>query len=286
MKVLRKIIKWIFLLGVLGIVGYIVLENYLYEKEVQQEINRFQQQSEITYQQIHYNDIKNLPAPVQRYLKFAVREGKRYPNKISLVRGGWYRMSADQSWMSIYGEEYYRLDKPEYLWFSRISYPPGIPIQARESYLAGVGKKSMKVLSVYPVMHNSNQHNDVTNLLQYLFAMPNMPMAFYQANFLSWQYMNDRSARVTIRDKGNQASAIFYFDTDGKIVRAVTNDRYRNTPSGLVKTPCVVRYGDYKYVDGFFVPGFREMTWKTPSGEYKYARYMLDRIDGIRVSSR
>ena len=286
MKVLRKIIKWIFLLGVLGIAGYIVAENYLYEQKIQHEITRFRQHSSITYQQINYNDILNLPAPVQRYLKFAVRDGKRYPNTISLVHGGWYRMSADQSWMSIYGEEYYRLDKPEYLWFSKISYPPGILIRARDSYFAGVGKKSMDVLSVYPLMHRSDQATSVTNLLRYLFEMPNIPMAFYRSNFLSWQAIDDHSARVTIKDGDIQASATFYFDADGKLVRAITNDRYRKTRAGLVKTPMVVRYGDYKYVDGYFVPGFREMAWKIPSGEYIYARYMLDRVDGTRVSSR
>jgi len=54
-----------------------------------------------------FDQIKNLPAPVQRYFKFSLEEGQYYSSYVKLKHEGQFRQYENQKWMSIKGEEYF-----------------------------------------------------------------------------------------------------------------------------------------------------------------------------------
>ena len=62
--------------------------------------------------------IKDLPIPVQRYLKYSLRENQSYISYVRLQHGGEFR--ASKSWVSIKGEEYFTVQKPGFVWSGKV----------------------------------------------------------------------------------------------------------------------------------------------------------------------
>ena len=50
------------------------------------------------------DQIKNLPATVQRYFKFSLEEGQHYISYVKLKHAGQFRQYENQKWMSIKGK--------------------------------------------------------------------------------------------------------------------------------------------------------------------------------------
>ena len=61
-------------------------------------------------------DIKHLPEPMQRYLKFAQVPGKKKIKFARLKQEGSIRTSEEQKWISFKAKEYYSAEPPSFIW--------------------------------------------------------------------------------------------------------------------------------------------------------------------------
>jgi len=106
-------------------------------------------------------------------------------------------------------------------------------------------------------------------LQRYLSETPWFPTALLPASGVTWEGIDDRTARATVEDGDVSATAVFYFDEDDHVVR-LTADRYRQDVDDVA--PWVGRYGEYAEVDGMTIPTRAEVAWETAEGAVPYWR--------------
>ena len=79
---------------------------------------------------------------------------------------------------------------------------------------------------------------------------------------MTWSPIDDRSARATLRLRGREVSASFFFGDDGLLARTAA-ERPR---SDGTRAPWMGEYSDYREVDGLRVPFVASVNWVLDGG--------------------
>jgi len=109
---------------------------------------------------------------------------------------------------------------------------------------------------------------DQGSMMRYLNEMMWFPTAFL-GNNISFEPVDNNSARVTLIDKGKSVTATMFFDDEGKVIDFVA-PRYREI-NGTYEldtwsTP-ITEYGEY---EGLKLPVKAKAVWKLKEGDLEY----------------
>jgi hypothetical protein len=88
------------------------------------------------------------------------------------------------------------------------------------------------------------------------------------AGNISFEAVDDSSARVTLTDHGRTAAATLFFDEQGRLIDLVAQ-RYRTADASDPETwsTPVTGYGEF---EGLRLPARGKATWKLPGGDFDY----------------
>lgn len=225
-----------------------------------------------------------LPPPVQRHLRYAVREGTPALRTVRLLHGGSFRTKPDGPWFPIEGEEYFTVGKPGFVWAARMEPSPALWIGARDEVIDGRGNMLVKIYSTFTIANAVGARIDEASRMRWLAEAIWFPSAL-AGKEIAWEAIDDRSARATLQDGGSPASLVFEFDDEGKISGMRTN-RYRDIGGGeSVLTPWIGRVGNYRELGGIRVPTSVEVAWKLDGGEFSYAHFHVTVVE-VNVPER
>lgn len=223
-------------------------------------------------------DIKDLPEPVQRYLRYTGVIGKERVATVRLKQKGAMRLKPDANWVPLEAEEYYTVDNPGLVWFGRLTVAPLFKVAAQDMYMEGNGNMHIKVLSTVTVADAKGKEMDEASLVRYFNEMMWFPTALV-SDKVKWEPVDSNSARATMTDHGISVSAVFFFDDEGKLTNFVA-ERGRDIGGGkLVKTKWSTPITDYKTFNGLRLPSKGEAIWHLDSGEYSYIRLEITDIE-------
>jgi hypothetical protein len=106
-------------------------------------------------------------------------------------------------------------------------------------------------------------------MMRYLSEMIWFPTAFLGEN-VSFEPVDENSARVTLTDGGRSVGATMYFDEEGRFKDLVAK-RYRAVEGGYdLKTWSTPAY-EHGELAGLRLPVGGGAVWKLPDGDLKYA---------------
>lgn len=223
--------------------------------------------------------LAGLPEPVRRYLHYTGVVGKPFPSVIRLHQKGRMRPGPGQPWMPLDAEEHYSVQPPGFVWAGRAHLGPVAVGRARDMYANGTGRMLVTVASLWPVVDASGAQMDQNGLTRYLSEMIWFPAAFLAGN-ISFEAVDDSSARVTLIDHGRPATATMVFDEEGRLTDFVAK-RYRtadaNSPDTW-STP-ITGYGEY---EGLRLPTRGMAIWRVPEGDFEYIEVT---ITGLRYDT-
>ena len=210
--------------------------------------------------------LQSLPAPVQRYLRYAGVVGKPIVHTVRLKQEGRFRTGADQPWMDIRAEEYYNVDNPGFLWNATF-YQNGLPIlRVRDSYREGHGHILGKLGALFTVLEGGGDGIDQGTMLRYLQEMIWFPSAFLNDN-ITFAPIDDGSAQVTFTDHGRSVTGTLYIDAEGRLTN-FAGERFRSDEDGYGKwTTPMTAYGEYA---GLRLPRSGKGVWLLPEGNLEY----------------
>ena len=100
------------------------------------------------------------------------------------------------------------------------------------------------------------------------------PTALLPSENLRWVPIDNDSAKVIFTDKNLTVDGIFYFNEEGQITQFKTKrykDKNLENFTGY--------YSDYRAVDGMKVPFYLEATWNLESGDFRYAKFKVKKIE-------
>ena len=225
-------------------------------------------------QPVREGDLDGLPEPVRRWLRRSGVVGRPIPATVRLRQTGELRVGGG-GWVPFTAEQYYSTSPPAFVWKARIRMAPGIEVVGTDSYVDGRGRLEMRLLGVVPVATDSGTAVDEADLLRFLNEIMWFPAGALIPE-ISWESVDEESARATITHRGVSGTATFSFDADGRLTTMVA-DRYDRESGAVVpwSTP-VQSYGEFA---GVRIPASGEAVYARPGGDYSYIRLRITEVE-------
>ena len=258
---------------IIGVVVFVLLTTLIMgdrmmKSELDKEIETLFADSENISGKVYTsNQIKDLPIPVQRYFRYALKENQPYVSNVRFQHGGEFK--ASKNWVSIKGEEYISVKKPGFVWSGKVPL-----FLAKDAYIDGTGNLKVKLLSLIKIVDAKGMEIDQGELLRWLGEVPLFPTALLPSDNLKWESIDNNSAKAIFTDKNLTIEGVFYFNEEGQITQFKTKRCKDKTLENFTGY-----YGDYRTVDGMKVPFYIEATWNLESGDLSYAKFKIDRIE-------
>ena len=239
----------------------------------------FSSQTKVERKVVSEDDIRHLPEPVQRYLRYAGIIGRQRLAFVRLKQRGAMRPKPDGKWFPLKAEEYYTVDNPGFVWKGSMDVAPLIYAEAQDMYLNGQGNMHVKLMSAINIVNAKGKEMDEASLMRYFNEMQWFPSSLV-GDSVTWEAIDAYSARSTLTDRGLTVSALFCFDKEGKITNFIA-ERGRSTDGGkVVRTKWSTPISEYgTYGNGLRLPSKGEAIWHLESGEYSYIKLEITEVE-------
>ena len=269
------------ILCILGVSTFLLIKivticGFFFKQKVKNEAKElFNKSAKISPGVLTEEDIKGLPEPVQRHLKYAQIIGKEKISNVRLKQKGFLRQKEGQKWMPLEAEQYYTIDPPAFIWAGKIKAAPLFSITARDMYSEGKGYMLIKLLSTFTVADTKGKEMDQATLMRYLNEIMWFPTA-YVNDYIQWEPVDTHSAKATISNNGLTASAVLHFNEKGEMTNFI-GERYNNIDNKMTTWSTPIK--EYKEIRGIRIPAKSEAVWKLESGDFCYIKVEIVDIE-------
>jgi hypothetical protein len=212
--------------------------------------------------------LRGLPEPVRRYLSYTGVVGRPFVGTVRLAQVGRMQPNPGQPWFPLSAEEHYSVRPPGFVWDAALRLGPFPLVRARDTYREGAGNMLIKAAGVFPIADVVGPEMDQGSMMRYLSEMIWFPTAFLGDN-VSFEPVDDRSARVTLTDRGRTASATMFFDEIGRLTDFVA-ERYRTVEGGFALERWSTPVAEYGELAGLRLPVRGGAVWKLADGDLRY----------------
>ncbi len=261
------------LIIIIEIIATLVINNKI-DKEIQQ------MKSEVIIsadEEITFDDINNLPEPIQKWLiSINVVGGGRYKH-ISFSQKGKMYLSPEQSKpYKSKAKQYIRIDQPSFLWTVDVNILPFLNIKGIDNFSSGIGSMKMLLASVFPVVNEKDNYKlNESSLSRFLLELPWYPNAALE-NYITWHKLDSYSAKATINYKNMQSEVIYYFDENYNLVK-MEGLRFKETKGNSLRILCIGEVVDSKIVNGIRIPNKINVSWL--ENDKKFTWYEIENYD-------
>ncbi len=264
------------------VISCVIIGDITFKKSARSEAEQLFKNSKMA-EIVTEEDVKDLPKPVQRYLKYTQIIGKEKINFVRLKQDGYFRMKEDQGWMPIEAEQYFNADSVEFIWIAKAKFAPLLSIYAKDEFIDGKGNLVVKLLGLIKVVDAKGYEVDHGELLRFLAECIWFPSAFLN-DYIEWESIDNDSAKATINYRGISASAVFYFNEKGEVT-SITAKRYREVDGKFVLEDWEGRVLEYEKFNGIVVPSGVDIIWKLKSGDFCYDKIGIIDIEYNEAST-
>ena len=187
------------------------------------------------------------------------------------------RLDPDQeNWLDAEAEQYVNVKEPGYLWHVDLPIMPLINTKGRDLFYQGTAFMEIKIGSLIPVVNAAdNKKLNESSYHRFLLELPWYPTAALE-DYISWQAVNEQSAKAVLSYQGTSVEATFNFEGDGKL-RSVEALRYKDNNENAKRIPCIGEVKEYMTIEGFRIPNRINVTWMIDDEPYTW--YKLEIFD-------
>ncbi|MEO6057508.1 MAG: DUF6544 family protein [Gemmatimonadales bacterium] len=220
------------------------------------------------------HELEGLPAPVQRYFRTVLTEGRPMVTGARLRHAGTFNMGdVKDRWVRFTSDQRIITRRPGFDWDARMRIMPGLTVRVHDAYVAGEGLLHAAVLGVIPVADlRGTREMAEGELLRFLAEGVWYPTALLPSQGVRWEAVDARSARATLVDGAITVTLAFGFRDDGMIETVRAEARGRAVGGRSVPTPWQGRFWSYQLRDGMRIPLDGEVAWVLPDGLKPYWR--------------
>ena len=216
-------------------------------------------------------DIADLPDPVRKYLRYTGAIGKPKVRNFKVRLKGEMRQQG-KDWFKIRSEQYNFLDEYERLFYLRASVK-GMPVIGYHEYQDGRADMNIKALAIFPVVHEYGQkifEAETVTLFNDMCVMA--PASLIDRN-ITWQEIDNKSARAYFTNGDVTVAALLEFNEQGELVNFVSEDRYNVEAKGKVRFSTPV--SNYQEKNGYRLATYGEAVWHYPDHDFIYGRFKI-----------
>jgi len=221
--------------------------------------------------------LADLPEPVARYFAFALTPGQPLVRGARIEHAGEFRGALDAAWSPFTSVQHFAMDPPAFAWDARIRMAPGVTAHVLDTYRRGQGSVLARLAGLLTVADEGGTPEIAeAALMRYLAEAAWFPTALLPGGGVTWEAVDDASARATLTDAGVSATVTFHFDAEGRITGA-SAERFRDAQDG--RSPWGGHFRDYRLMDGMQIPTEGEVYWTLPEGTLTYWRGRIVRAE-------
>jgi hypothetical protein len=221
-------------------------------------------------------DLEGLPEPVQRWLRWSRVVGTPRPVIVRLKQDGQFRLGEDRGWLPFAAEQYFTSDPPAFLWWVRMRMVPLVSVAGRDRYVDGLGDMDLRLGSLVPVARKRGGGLNQGDLLRFLTEALCWFPAGALSRHVSWAPVDATTARATMTYGGEQGTAEFSFDQQGRLHKLTAN-RYNDARGRLEQWTIPIRA--YGKLGGIRVATEGDGTWNYQSGDLTYIHWRITDLD-------
>jgi hypothetical protein len=230
----------------------------------------------ISNQQFNKAQLVGLPEPVQRYFNHVFKDKQAYISYVRIRHDGQFKSDINKKWTPIRGEQYFTTEKPGYIWKGETSM-----FTARDSYIANEGRLIVTLFSLLNVVYGQGKEFDEGEFQRWLSESVWFPTNLLPSEHLKWTEIDNHSAKLSFHYNELAVEFEVTFNPKGEIVQMETK-RFMQKGS---KETWIVKFADYKKMNGVFIPTRNEAFWRLEGKDLCYAQFNLLDIE-YNVASR
>ena len=230
---------------------------------------------------VHFRDFDQLPNPVARYFRWALKEGQPPIKSARLIQAGEFRArKTDDGWSRFEAKQYFSAQPPGFVWDAGIRMAPLIKVRVRDAYVAGQGSMQGKILSLVSMIDERGKAELNAGALQrYLAEAVWFPTALLPSAGVKWSEMDNNRALATLTDSNTTVSLEFHFNDAGEITGVFTPGRYRKVNGKYELTPWAGHFRNYEARDGIRIPVEGVVEWQLPGGSFTYWKGRIVKVE-------
>lgn len=256
---------------VLILIGGKLFRLFQFKNEVAE---LFAQSNNISARKFTYEQLSDLPEPVQRYFRHVLKDEQLYISYVRLTHDGQFRAGLDKDFTSIEGEQYFTAEKPGFIWKGTTSM-----FTARDIYVADKGRLIVTLFSLYNIVNGSGDNFNEGELQRWLAESVWFPTNLLPNERNRWSPIDANSAKLSFKYRDVSFSYIVTFNEVGEIVMMETK-RFMGEEK---RETWLCKMGDYQETNGVIVPMKAEVIWKLEKGEVSYAKFNVKKIEFDRA---
>lgn len=223
-------------------------------------------------------DIKHLPEPVKRYIRYTGSIGKPRIQNFYVAFEGKMRNGLDAPWMNIHAQQVSTIHDPERIFYIESSMY-GLPFDGLHLYKNGHANMQIKALSLIKVVNGQGRQMDQGETVTLFNDMCVIAPATLIDTNIKWQTIDDRTVKASFTNKEQTIAATLYFNEEGALINFISNDRFQSADGKTFNSyPWSTPLRDYKLYDGRKVASYGEAIWHTSKGNISYARFDMKEI--------
>ncbi len=225
---------------------------------------------------ISERDLAHLPGSVQGYLRESGVVGTVRPRSMRITFEGGIR-SFDGPWMPFTSVQTNRFDEPaRFFWIDATM--KGLPTKGLHAYENGKATMLIKLLGVVPVMEAQGPEMDQAETVTWFNDLCIYAPGALVDQRISWEAVDEHSAKATFTNDGRSISAILLFDEEYRLVDFISDDRYAMADGEAKPLRFSTPLRDHRSMDGLMLPGHGEAVWHRPDGPFVYGTFDLRSI--------
>lgn len=226
---------------------------------------------------IEAEDLEMLPPVVKNWLTSVGVVGQERVQFIEFLQRGKMKLDPNQEeWINAKAKQHVRIKEPAFLWHVDLPMLPVINTKGRDYFINGEASMQVYIGSLIPVVNvKNNEKTDESSLSRFLLELPLYPTAALE-EYVTWEGINETSAKAIMSYKGMTVEAIFHFNNEG-MLKKIEALRYKENDEKAKRIPCIGEIKAYETFDGMKIPSKIDITWLLNDQEYTW--YKLEIYD-------
>ncbi len=261
---------------IVAIIGY---GEWSFSRKYENEIVKgLKQTASIPESILTETDIKHLPEPVKKYIRYTGSIGKPKVNNFKIEFAGKIRKNEQSEWMPFTSVQYNFIDASTRLFFMK-AIMKHLPVSGFHCFKNGNAFMDIRLLSLFKVQYQSGKEMDIAETVTFFNDMCCMAPATLIDKRIQWQEMDNTMVQAVFTNNNITISAELFFNDKGELVNFISDDRYA---AGENNTMIRLRWStplkDYKVFNGINLAGYAEAIYSYSDRDLCYGTFNLTSI--------
>ena len=220
-------------------------------------------------------DIKVLPEPVQRYLKYVgVINKPRVINMRVKLRGE--MRDKGKEFFEFESEQYNFLNEQTRLFFMKAKMF-GVTVPGYHKYIETKASMDIRFFGLFKIVYHDGEVMDKAETVTFFNDMCILAPATLIDKRIKWEQIDNNTVKAQFTNHSITISAMLYFNEKGQLINFISKDR--SAVSDMKQYPFSTPISSYKQIRGYNIFENAETVWQYPDGLFTYGKFHLVDIE-------